>query len=136
MNRTQEVAGSSPASSMALLSQKKRLRKPYGDVWHALGHGARPPSVDHNVVMDLTLPKEWVSPLTDAVAREMGERERWVTLEGLATWLGCSPEHIYDLRQRGLPAHKLTNGDGRLSKKLYFHLREVSEWLSYSSVVV
>jgi hypothetical protein len=86
--------------------------------------------------MDLTLPNEWVSPLTDAVAREMEERERWVTSEGLATWLGCEPDHVYDLRQRGLPGHKLPDGNGRASKRLYFNLREVAAWFAFTSVPV
>ena len=84
----------------------------------------------------MELPTEWVSEMTDAVQRELEERERWVTVEGLATLLACEPSHVYDLRQRGLPAHRLIGHAGRNSKKLYFKLSEVWAWFENESVLV
>jgi hypothetical protein len=93
-----------------------------------------------NVVMSagvtVELPPDWLSAITDAVSRRIVELERWVTVDGLAQWLGCSPEHIYDLRQRGLPARRLLDERGRGSKKLYFSIREVASWLEEESIVV
>jgi hypothetical protein len=93
-----------------------------------------------NVVMSagvtVELPPDWLSAITDAVSSRIVELERWVTVDGLAQWLGCSPEHIYDLRQRGLPARRLLDERGRGSKKLYFSIREVASWLEQESIVV
>ncbi len=76
----------------------------------------------------LELPDQWLSEITDAVVHRIDERERWVTADGLADWMGCELSHIYDLRERGLPGHRLNNG--KPSKKLYFNLGEVSAWFA------
>ena len=83
--------------------------------------------------MLLELPPQWLAEIAEAVTRQIDEQERWVTLEGLAAWLGCEPSHVYDLRQRGLPAHRLTK-DGRPSKKFYFSLRDVGTWFDQESI--
>lgn len=82
----------------------------------------------------LELPQQWLAEITDAVCLRIEEHARWVTVEGLAEWLGCNVEHVYDLRQRGLPAHRLPDPRGRLSKKLYFSLSEVAGWLERESL--
>jgi hypothetical protein len=82
----------------------------------------------------LELPSSWVEYLAEAVSCRIEDQRRWVTVEGLAAWLGCVPSHIYDLRQRGLPCHRLLADDGTKSKKLYFDLIEVSTWFEGESI--
>jgi hypothetical protein len=82
----------------------------------------------------LELPSSWIEYLTEAVSCQIAEQRRWVTLDGLAEWMGCESSHIYDLRQRGLPGHRLLADDGTKSKKLYFSLIEVSAWFDRESI--
>jgi hypothetical protein len=86
------------------------------------------------VTTTLELPPQWVAEIAAAVSRQIDDDGRWVTVAGLADWLGCKPGHIYDLRERGLPARRLKT-DGTPSKRLYFDLREVSAWMAHESVV-
>ena len=81
----------------------------------------------------LELPPQWLAVLTEAVARQIDEKDTWVTVEGLAKRIGCEPSHIYDLRQRGLPARRF-DADGRKSKRLHFNLREVWAWFAEETV--
>jgi hypothetical protein len=81
----------------------------------------------------LELPTQWLAQITESVVWQIEEQERWVTVEGLAAWLGCDSSHIYDLRERGLPGHRLRNG--RVSKRLYFSLREVGAWFEHESIL-
>ena len=52
------------------------------DSWTTLGES----------VSEFEPPKRvgWLEPLAEAVAAKIAERERWVTIDGLCTWLGCS----------------------------------------------
>jgi hypothetical protein len=79
-------------------------------------------------VVNLEMPDRWLSDITEAVRLRIEEQDRWVTVDGLCEWLGCETGHVYDLRDRGLPARRIPDEKGRLSKKLYFSLREVSDW--------
>ena len=81
----------------------------------------------------LELPPQWLSQISTAVALQIEEQARWVTVEGLASWLGCESSDVYDLRQRGLPAHRLSDRHGKLSKKIYFSISEVVSWLEQES---
>ncbi len=90
--------------------------------------------IEDNLCVEI--PSEWVEEITDRVTLRIEDQARWVTVAGLAAWLGCEPSHVYDLRQRGLPAHRLVAEDGTKSKKLLFRLREVSDWLTSESVLV
>jgi Helix-turn-helix domain len=82
----------------------------------------------------LPIPETWVAPLADAVLARIEERERWVTVDGLAEYLRCSKSHVYDLREKGLPARTLPGEDARRGKRLYFSLREVSEWFEREGI--
>jgi hypothetical protein len=74
------------------------------------------------------MPDQWLLDITEAVRLRIEDHDRWVTAEGLSQSLGCATDHIYDLREKGLPARRIPDANGRLSKKLYFSLREVSDW--------
>ncbi|HEV7567503.1 MAG TPA: hypothetical protein VGO31_16270 [Microbacteriaceae bacterium] len=76
----------------------------------------------------LAMPDQWLRDISEVVLVRIEDDRRWVTSEGLCAWLGCEKDHIYDLREKGLPARRIPDKDGRLSKKLYFSLREVSDW--------
>jgi hypothetical protein len=78
--------------------------------------------------VNVGIPDQWLSEIADAVRLRLENEERWLTVDGLAHWLVCDKGHVYDLRERGLPGHRLPDGTGRLSKKLYFSIREVSAW--------
>jgi hypothetical protein len=73
--------------------------------------------------VQLALADEEVSRLAEKVAACLEERDRWVTVEGLMHWLGCSRRRVYDLRAKGMPARLV-------GKRLFFNLREVSCWLA------
>ncbi len=78
--------------------------------------------------IQLAMPDHWLRDISDVVRVHIEEDRRWVTSEGLCAWLGCTKNHVYDLRAKGLPARHIPNKHGRLSKKVYFSLREVSDW--------
>ena len=66
--------------------------------------------------------EELLDVLAAAVAERLEEKRRWVTLEGLAGYLGgISVRQARGLREQGLPA---VNG-----KPLIFDLREVDRWM-------
>jgi hypothetical protein len=88
----------------------------------------RPLTLREVTSLALELPLQWLSEITEGVRLRLEAEERWVTTDGLADWLGCDLGHVYDLKERGLPGHRVPDKHGRLSKKLYFSLREVSAW--------
>jgi len=57
----------------------------------------------------------------------MATKERWVSVEDVATHLGVAKDSIYRwIEERGLPAHRV----GRL---LRFKLSEIDEWVHRGS---
>jgi excisionase family DNA binding protein len=53
---------------------------------------------------------------------ETGEGFRLLTSNQVAHFLGCTPRHIFNLRQRGMPAY-------RIGKIVRFDIEQVKRWL-------
>lgn len=79
--------------------------------------------------------------MPDAVAERLADRQRWVDIEGLARRLyGEATEEsiraVRGLRERGLPARRLPDKNGRLSKRLWFDIYEADDWIAREGVRV
>jgi hypothetical protein len=56
---------------------------------------------------------------------ETDETSRLLTSEQVARFFGCTPRHIFNLRQRGMPAY-------RIGKIVRFDIGQVRRWLEGS----
>jgi len=92
--------------------------------------------LDRQKVLSLELSDEAIGAIADRVSECLRERRSWGDIEAVADHLGVSVKRVRQLRERGLPARKLPDKAGTLSKRLWFDLYEVDEWIAREGVRV